>query len=83
MSSDSIGHTVAFLDDAAKKNLQQEKDPKPQMSGMHLGIVMFGLLCLGSINFVMLKVMYTAYGDRYAFFVNQGVSWGLLQGRPG
>jgi len=35
---------------------------------------MCGLVCLGGCNFVLLKVLYTAYGDRRAFFVNQAIN---------
>lgn len=35
---------------------------------------MFGLLSLGGLNGVLLKVLYTAYGDHRAFFVNQAVN---------
>jgi len=33
------------------------------------------LISLGCVNFVLLKELYTAYGDQYAFFVNQGVNF--------
>lgn len=46
------------------------------------GVLTLGRLCfilallviLGTINFVLVKEMYSAYGDQYAFFVNQGVN---------
>jgi drug/metabolite transporter (DMT)-like permease len=33
------------------------------------------LVILGTINFVLVKEMYSAYGEKYAFFVNQGVNF--------
>lgn len=35
---------------------------------------MLGLVLLGACNFVLLKVLYTAYGDRRSFFVNQAIN---------
>lgn len=37
--------------------------------------IMVALILLGCVNFLLLKEMYTAYGDQYAFFVNQGVNF--------
>lgn len=37
--------------------------------------IMVILILLGCINFVLLKEMYSAYGDKFAFFVNQGVNF--------
>jgi len=41
------------------------------MGGFHLLLVMCGVVILGACNSVFMKVTYTAYGDRRAFFVNQ------------
>mmetsp|Transcript_3260 Transcript_3260/g.8582 ORF Transcript_3260/g.8582 Transcript_3260/m.8582 type:complete len:491 (+) Transcript_3260:3-1475(+) len=39
-----------------------------------LALIMVVLISLGCVNFVLLKELYTAYGDKNAFFVNQGVN---------
>jgi len=46
----------------------------PALSLVRLSVIMALLIFLGSINFVLVKEMYAAYGDRYAFFANQGVN---------
>ena len=35
---------------------------------------MVGLIALGSSNFVVLKILYSSYGERFAYFVSQGVN---------
>merc|ERR1740117_2904111 len=35
---------------------------------------MVGLILLGSVNFVTLKITYSTYGDDYAYFVSQAVN---------
>lgn len=50
------------------------KQKKPPISRMHLLVVMVGLVLLGACNFVLVKVMYTAYGARRSFFVNQAIN---------
>ncbi|CAK0805423.1 unnamed protein product, partial [Prorocentrum cordatum] len=47
---------------------------RPPIGRPHLMLVMVGLISLGGLNFVLLKVLYTAYGDRRAFFVNQAIN---------
>jgi len=47
---------------------------RPPITRLHLLFVMCGLVALGGCNFVLLKVLYTAYGDRRAFFVNQAIN---------
>lgn len=47
---------------------------RPPIGRLHLLLVMVGLIALGGLNFVLLKVLYTAYGDRRAFFVNQAIN---------
>mmetsp|Transcript_64185 Transcript_64185/g.139454 ORF Transcript_64185/g.139454 Transcript_64185/m.139454 type:complete len:431 (-) Transcript_64185:462-1754(-) len=39
-----------------------------------LCLIMVTLIFLGCVNFLLLKELYTAYGDKNAFFVNQGVN---------
>lgn len=46
-----------------------------QIGGFHLVLVMCGLITLGATNFVLLKITYTAYGDRRSFFVNQAINF--------
>lgn len=48
---------------------------RPPIARLHLLAVMCGLVLLGACNFVLLKVLYTAYGDRRAFFVNQAINF--------
>lgn len=47
---------------------------RPRIAGIELAIVMLLLLLSGTVNFVLLKVLYAAYGERHAFFVSQGVN---------
>ena len=47
---------------------------KAPISQKLLLVVMLGLVCLGSCNFVTLKIMYASYGEKYAYFVSQGVN---------
>eukprot|EP00929_Paragymnodinium_shiwhaense_P001511 TRINITY_DN101744_c0_g1_i1.p1 TRINITY_DN101744_c0_g1~~TRINITY_DN101744_c0_g1_i1.p1 ORF type:complete len:456 (-),score=90.71 TRINITY_DN101744_c0_g1_i1:53-1420(-) len=47
---------------------------RPPIGRLHLLGVMVGLVLLGGVNFVLLKVLYTAYGDKRAFFVNQAIN---------
>jgi len=44
------------------------------LSFSRLALIIATLIFLGCVNFTMLKQMYTAYGGKYAFFVNQGVN---------
>ena len=37
-------------------------------------LMMFLLVFLGSLNFILVKAMYNAFGSSYAFFANQGVN---------
>ena len=37
--------------------------------------MMFLLVFLGSLNFILVKAMYNAFGSSYAFFANQGVNF--------
>lgn len=41
---------------------------------MELLVVMCLLLAFGSLNFILLKVLFTAYGEANAFFVSQGIN---------
>lgn len=47
----------------------------PPMTRLHLTVVLVSLVFLGCVNFCLLKMMYSAYGDGRAFFVNQGVNF--------
>ena len=38
-------------------------------------LMMFLLVFLGSLNFILVKAMYNAFGSSYAFFANQGVNF--------
>lgn len=57
---------------AMPKDVAKCMDPLP---AARLLTIMVVLISLGCVNFVLLKEMYTAYGDKYAFFVNQGVNF--------
>jgi len=47
---------------------------RPPIGRLHLLSIMLGLVTLGGMNFALLKVTYTAYGDRRSFFVNQAIN---------
>ena len=47
---------------------------RPPIGRLHLLLIMIGLVVLGGMNFALLKVTYTAYGDRRSFFVNQAIN---------
>ena len=47
---------------------------RPRIAGIELILVMLLLLCSGTVNFVLLKVLYAAYGEAEAFFVSQGIN---------
>mmetsp|Transcript_79704 Transcript_79704/g.200532 ORF Transcript_79704/g.200532 Transcript_79704/m.200532 type:complete len:504 (-) Transcript_79704:191-1702(-) len=48
---------------------------KEHLPVAQLACIMAVLISLGCVNFILLKELYTAYGDQYAFFVNQGVNF--------
>jgi len=58
---------------SANKDEEQGVVKEP-ISRSFLACILLGLIVLGCCNFVLLKILYTAYGDEYAFFVNQGVN---------
>jgi hypothetical protein len=45
-----------------------------RVTGMELVLVMMLLVITGSANFVLLKVLYSSYGEANAFFVSQGIN---------
>lgn len=47
---------------------------RPPIGRLHLLSIMVGLVTLGGMNFALLKITYTAYGDRRSFFVNQAIN---------
>ena len=57
----------AFVDAPVSK-------PPRRVRGLELLAVMCLLLASGSVNFVLLKVLFTAYGEANAFFVSQGIN---------
>jgi len=68
MSSDAAGYVAAEVDD-------EKEFEKAPISRSHLAVVLVGLVTLGCFNFLLLKVTYTAYTDKYGFFVNQGINF--------
>mmetsp|Transcript_38105 Transcript_38105/g.89271 ORF Transcript_38105/g.89271 Transcript_38105/m.89271 type:complete len:375 (+) Transcript_38105:79-1203(+) len=48
---------------------------RPPISRMHLFLAMLVLILTGCANYVLLKVTYTAYGDRRSFFVTQAINF--------
>ena len=58
--------------------------PKPSTDGVahavrrfastELIVVLLVLLVSGAVNFVLLKCLYSAYGEAQAFFVSQGIN---------
>jgi drug/metabolite transporter (DMT)-like permease len=48
-------------------------EPK-KFGGLQLGVVLLLLLLTGSCNFVLLKILFAAYGEASAFFVSQGIN---------
>ena len=52
----------------------QDSKPPRRVRGLELLAVMCLLLASGSVNFVLLKVLFTAYGEANAFFVSQGIN---------
>ncbi|CAE8630246.1 unnamed protein product [Polarella glacialis] len=59
---------------AAAAEAGTEARRRPPIGRLHLLAVICGLVLLGGFNFALLKVTYTAYGDRRAFFVNQAIN---------
>ena len=51
-----------------------DSKPPRRVRGLELTAVMCLLLVSGSVNFVLLKVLFTAYGEANAFFVSQGIN---------
>jgi len=47
---------------------------RKSMSVAKLTTIMAILISLGCVNFLAMKALYTAYGDKRSFFVNQGVN---------
>ena len=47
---------------------------KDEVPSSLLCLVLVVLVLLGSTNFVLLKIMYKAYGPQYSFFASQGVN---------
>ena len=45
-----------------------------RVAGLELCVVLVLLVLAGSVNFVLLKVVYSAYGEERAFFVSQGIN---------
>merc|ERR1719419_781316 len=62
------------LPTGGSKEAEDGSRQRPPIGRLHLLCVMCGLVSLGCLNFVLLKVLYTAYGDRRAFFVNQAIN---------
>lgn len=48
--------------------------PRKKKSTLWLAMVMLLLICMGVLNFVLVKAMYDAFGSEGAFFANQGVN---------
>ena len=61
-------HPYAAVDESAVNK------PPRRVRGLELLLVMCLLLASGSVNFVLLKVLFTAYGEANAFFVSQGIN---------
>ncbi len=47
---------------------------KKAISRAVLALVMLGLVILGPTNYILFKVMYSAYGDKFSYFVSQGIN---------
>jgi len=45
---------------------QQPRVPLPSVSTKFLALVLLALMCLGTLNFLTFKIMFTAYGDKYS-----------------
>lgn len=54
--------------------LDAKAKPPRRVGGCELLVVLLLLVGSGSVNFLLLKVMFTAYGEENAFFVSQGVN---------
>lgn len=48
--------------------------PPQKFEGAKLAVVLLLLLVSGSCNFVLLKILFAAYGEASAFFVSQGIN---------
>lgn len=42
---------------------------------MRVCVLMVLLVALGALNFILVKIAYTSYGDQFSFFVNQGINF--------
>lgn len=57
------------------KEREGEKESECCDGKMCLSFVFFSCLLVGPVNFLVYKVMYSAFGDGRAFFVSQGVNF--------
>ena len=48
--------------------------PPRRVAGWELFFVLILLMLTGTTNFVLVKVLYSTYGECYAFFVSQGIN---------
>lgn len=49
-------------------------DAGPQISTLHLIGLVSSLLCVGTCNSIAYKVCYAVYGEKYAYFVSNGIN---------
>lgn len=50
-------------------------EQKEKASNVLIASTFVSLILMGCVNFLTYKVMYTAYGEKYSFFVSQGVNF--------